>query len=478
MKKTAIIVLITAAFCQASHAQKHRMGLIFDDQSYAASPRKVGQEKMLELPERVSYEKYMPTVIDQGDFGTCVSMSTAYYFRTMVDAIQRKTTNQATIDQWRYSPSYLYNRIKESNDLNCQNGTSIFLAFSLLKDEGIATLLQMGYPNCQNNSDLTVAGSSKISDMTIIFALNASSKAKVVAAQKALADGYPIAVGMHSPPSFMSLAQQEVWTPTAEEKTNLCDNCGHAICIIGYDDTKFGGAFRVLNSWGTAWGQNGLCWMRYDDFGRFVKYGFEGFPLPDPNPAPTQTMLSGEANFQLLGGGTVAVQRNIVAKGTNTDNDPSTTDQIAAYELSNAYNSGTRFKFGVTVKKQAHVYVIGSDLDDNTKTLFPFDASVSAAFAANTQMTLPSANKNYQLDTNKGTDYWLFLYAENPLNITEITQKLKAASGSFSDKVMSVLGKELVEPAHINYFKDRVGFDLQGNPKGSIVPLLVSLKHN
>ncbi len=38
---------------------------------------------------------------------------------------------------------------------------------------------------------------------------------------------------------------------------------GHAVTIVGYDDTKFGGSFRVHNSWGDKWGDNGGCWMKY-----------------------------------------------------------------------------------------------------------------------------------------------------------------------------------------------------------------------
>jgi hypothetical protein len=36
---------------------------------------------------------------------------------------------------------------------------------------------------------------------------------------------------------------------------------GHAITIIGWDDSR--GAFRLRNSWGTAWGLGGDCYMKY-----------------------------------------------------------------------------------------------------------------------------------------------------------------------------------------------------------------------
>lgn len=43
------------------------------------------------------------------------------------------------------------------------------------------------------------------------------------------------------------------------------DYSGHAMVIIGYDDTKQ--SWLVLNSWGANWGNNGTIWIRYDSEG-------------------------------------------------------------------------------------------------------------------------------------------------------------------------------------------------------------------
>ncbi|MET0049533.1 MAG: C1 family peptidase, partial [Candidatus Thiodiazotropha sp.] len=39
---------------------------------------------------------------------------------------------------------------------------------------------------------------------------------------------------------------------------------GHAVTLVGYDYNKFGGAFKIINSWGTEWGDNGYFWMPYN----------------------------------------------------------------------------------------------------------------------------------------------------------------------------------------------------------------------
>lgn len=38
----------------------------------------------------------------------------------------------------------------------------------------------------------------------------------------------------------------------------------HAMALVGYDDNK--NAFRIRNSWGTDWGDEGSIWVDYDFF--------------------------------------------------------------------------------------------------------------------------------------------------------------------------------------------------------------------
>jgi len=44
----------------------------------------------------------------------------------------------------------------------------------------------------------------------------------------------------------------------------------HAVLLVGYDDAKQ--AFKVKNSWGTGWGENGYFWIGYDQMTNVVKF--------------------------------------------------------------------------------------------------------------------------------------------------------------------------------------------------------------
>ena len=72
----------------------------------------------------------------------------------------------------------------------------------------------------------------------------------------ALAENRPVVFGMNVKDSFMS---------TTANKTNEGNNRGgHAMVIVGHDDTQE--YFIVRNSWGTSWGASGYCYIPYKYF--------------------------------------------------------------------------------------------------------------------------------------------------------------------------------------------------------------------
>jgi len=76
-----------------------------------------------------------------------------------------------------------------------------------------------------------------------------------------LASGFLIGFGFQVYDFFMSaeMAKKGV-LPVPGPSEQL--QGGHAVCLVGYDDSKK--AFLVRNSWGTGWGLSGYFWMSYD----------------------------------------------------------------------------------------------------------------------------------------------------------------------------------------------------------------------
>ena len=54
--------------------------------------------------------------------------------------------------------------------------------------------------------------------------------------------------------------------PEVPYKASKNSDYGHAVNIVGYDDFKYGGAFRVMHCHGSDWGDNGYFWLTYKDY--------------------------------------------------------------------------------------------------------------------------------------------------------------------------------------------------------------------
>ena len=76
---------------------------------------------------------------------------------------------------------------------------------------------------------------------------------------------------------------------------------GHAMLFIGYDDSKQ--AFRVKNSWGTGWAENGYVWLSYDWFtqGKVTSAAAVQTVMPPYMAMPTEALFLGRYNLDYDG---------------------------------------------------------------------------------------------------------------------------------------------------------------------------------
>ena len=65
--------------------------------------------------------------------------------------------------------------------------------------------------------------------------------------------------------------------------------------IVGYDDYKFGGAFQIMNSWGTSFGDNGYVWIKYKDFTNVVS---EAWKISKKSFKNVETDYYNQVNFK------------------------------------------------------------------------------------------------------------------------------------------------------------------------------------
>ena len=293
MKKLTYIFLIIYLFFSFNLSSQ---GLILStDEEYAQFDK---HEESLgfagNLPASYSLEQYVPPVRSQQG-GTCVGWSSVYYGLSTMYNIKFNITHWRDKYMHSFDPYFIYS-VMENHIDNCDRGLNMRAAFNALEDLGSGKTFLPPFTTC--NEKWSEDKFVKALKVTMPYAIkkgraiemdyyNSMSDVKAV-----IANDIPVIIGMAYTKSlgFYSSASNPngvdtsgLFTPLPNEETDG----GHAMCVVGYDDYKFGGAFRVVNSWGYDYGDNGYLWIRYKDFKKYVDEAFY-MELNDnvqPNPS-------------------------------------------------------------------------------------------------------------------------------------------------------------------------------------------------
>lgn len=268
MKNFYLFFIFFSFFFSYSQVQFAR-GMDFEDNSYPSVPLKAKLTRGLTVvPVAASIKIFAPTPADQGAHGTCTSWAAAFCGRTIMEAIKNNWTDKKQITANAYSAAALFRMLKPEDSL-CKGGSAISDAFQIMKDIGAIKKndLQIKCVPTIEQSDIELAGSSKIKDFMRLFEDEDNSVLVIQSVKKSIQEKKPVVIGMICPNSFFKA--RGVWNPTEEA---LESYGGHALCVVGYDDDQNGGAFEIQNSWGKDWGNEGYIWIKYSDFAKFVKY--------------------------------------------------------------------------------------------------------------------------------------------------------------------------------------------------------------
>lgn len=459
--KQIFLFIILAIGVNAIYAQPYNTGLVFDDDKYDEAPIKATLTRGLyveSIPAQNSLKPYCPAPMNQGDYGTCVGWSSNWAARTIIEAMKNGWTDRNTINANAYSPGFIYQMIKDKSDENCSYGASIFDALNYMKFNGSVKYTDFDQ-QCTPSVDESVKDKAmrhKIKDFARLFGREQSPSIKIETVKKSLSENYPVVFGMKCAPSFYDA--KEVWQPTEDHTGSFG---GHAMCVIGYDDNKYGGAFEIMNSWGEDWGNDGFIWVRYEDFGNFTKYAYEVFSEPTRKPVAVATEdLSGKVKFV-------------------TDKGKEMKGELVGqyYKMIQKYKSGTSFRIYMSNNEPAYVYALGTDNTQEIFQLFPYAPGVSAALNyKENDVALPSEDHYITMDNTVGKDYLCVLYSKDELDIEQIKRELEGTSGKFMNRLKMVLGDQLVAPENVSFEGEEIAF--KAFSKGSsIVALIVETDH-
>jgi len=202
-----------------------------------------------------------PTPGNQGTQGSCTAWAVGYALKSYQEQVERDwgLNTQSHL----FSPAYIYNQINGGTD----NGSGIISAMKLVVEQGACPLADMPY---KQNDWNTLPNATQKSKAALYKATGYAlvTSGDVAAMKSQLAKGLPVVIGINVYPDFVDISQNN----QIYDNMNGISRGNHAICLIGYDDSK--NAFKFINSWGTNWGLGGYGYISYDLIKQANVYGF------------------------------------------------------------------------------------------------------------------------------------------------------------------------------------------------------------
>lgn len=216
------------------------------------------------IPASVDLSDQFPPIGNQGSYGTCVAWAVGYNHKAYLEAKDKEyTTSDMSSQSKQFSPKYLFWAIPSSQKGADCNGTGFEPAYDVMLSKGIPTMADVPYDNLGDCSGSTSSWDGNAADYKIESYRQVNVNKQTI--KEYLANGRVLSIGAQLGENFMSWNSSSVLQSDTEDYNG--QHAYHAMALSGYDDSKGpNGAFRVVNSWGTGWGDNGFIWVDQDFF--------------------------------------------------------------------------------------------------------------------------------------------------------------------------------------------------------------------
>lgn len=205
-----------------------------------------------DLPNEFDLSEFLPPVGNQGNMGSCTSWAISYYMKSMQERIQSSGSQVL-------SPAYTYNQISQG----VCGGTALTETLDILKEQGVSSWLSFPYSDTDcttqpSDEIIQAAAENKISDYKGLSGDNMVNEMKTLLTQQT-----SVIISTTISKEF-GRRDVEGLAAYREHVVNYSETGCHALLVVGYSD--FNNAFKVVNSWGTDWGNSGFVWIDYKAF--------------------------------------------------------------------------------------------------------------------------------------------------------------------------------------------------------------------
>jgi hypothetical protein len=197
---------------------------------------------------------YTPTPGNQGSEGACVAFATAYGGRS-IEQYYRTGASSYSYSANIFSPEYIYDQTKVGD---CGSGTSITACLDFMYNNGVTTWQTVPFSDVNGCS--IVPTSLQISEAA---AFKIPTYSKLLSTDQAaiktmIVNKHAVIVGLNIDNNFTNATAGYTWNSISD------GNAPHGVVVCGYDDSR--NAYKILNSFGTNWGDAGYLWVDYSVF--------------------------------------------------------------------------------------------------------------------------------------------------------------------------------------------------------------------
>jgi Papain family cysteine protease len=226
----------------------------------------------------IDLQPQLPLPQDQYQQGSCAAWATCYglmsYLQGRLNNWALKDGQGNVIQSHVYSPSFVYNQL--NRDPTCQKGLLLDTVMARLQTMGTVPMADFDYDRASCDKLPTSADETRkvtLMDATTIYNWWAKTSPNQVIDTSEVKDvlnqGYPVVVGVHIDTTFETFFPGEapqpgpiyIWNTFIDSP--VC-RWYHAMLCVGYSDKL--GAFKLMNSWSTDFGNQGFIWVDYQLF--------------------------------------------------------------------------------------------------------------------------------------------------------------------------------------------------------------------
>ncbi|MCP1386250.1 C1 family peptidase [Runella salmonicolor] len=501
MKKDLILLVTLALLPLVGFSQ----GMLFDSESFKnvpKAPTSDGSKSIKPLPLMYDLSKYTPTILKQGEKDmTCVAISTAYYAVGIQRAVQQGISSSGNIaNTFSLSPLFSFSRLQK----DCSMGIDLNAVANDLKLNGGISFSALNSSECKDKRIATIGNDRhnyfKIKEFQWVFdKKNFPEESSIYDIKKHVSENRPVVVGLPLHSNFSKIRQDYPFYEPSQGTPSTVTHNGkiyalcHAVTVVGYDSNRE--LIKLVNCYGSAWGQNGFFWMTEADFERYALGGFvlQLFPeqsrsTQDQIPTYNGTKLGGDFEFKSI----TTSPNGLIFK---TESPRYVRNGL--YELAKKdWKKGQMFQlfaknstqgesmcvFSINEQQQINVHWPSSYAvsKQGSKTLNTTDIfggfEVSDMIGNSSQVVIPGTESALTIE-EKGKDYLCILFGKNSIQseLTAILSKLQQTDATldFSLRLRQALGSRAVTSG-VTYSPDQMHFEATPQ-QGDIVPIILEV---